>query len=195
MSCDLLSLHFHSPYVSKHAVRKGERCIYLSFFPCLFLSSRSGVGQMGEIKKRAVMRKIAFRFSACSSCSEGEEGNRTTDTRTMWLKSLNFLQGVHLSRLFKRCRSTWGSCERSEGHIHGTYVVISDWEREREGDEKRCRISICCANITKSLAYMGHPLQPGWYKTLSGLHLQMPFLLSKFSCHNLEKVISKYRYI
>ena len=149
MSCDLLSLHFHSPYVSKHAVRKGERCISVS------LSSRSGVGQMGEIKKRAVMRKIAFRFSACSSWSRG------TDTRTMWLKSLNFLQGVHLSRLFKRCRSTWGSCERSEGHIHGTYVVISDWEREREGDEKRCRISICCANITKSLAYMGHPLQPG----------------------------------
>ena len=124
------------------------------------LSSRSGVGQMGEIKKRAVMRKIAFRFSACSSWSEGKGGKEGegTDTRTMRLESLNFLQGVCLSRLFKQCCSTWESCERSEGHIHGTYVVISDWEREREGDEKRCRISICCANITKSLAYMGHPL-------------------------------------
>ena len=47
-----------------------------------------------------------------------------------------------------------------ESHIHGTYVVISDWESEREGegDEKRCRISICCANITKAHAYMGYPL-------------------------------------
>ena len=82
---------------------------------------------------------------------EREEGDGT-DTRTMWLKSLNFLQGVCLSRLFKQCCSTWESCERSEGHIHGTYVVISDRESEREGegDEKRCRISICCANITKS---------------------------------------------
>ena len=76
-------------------------------------------------------------------------GQGGTGTRTMWLKSLNFLQGVYLSRLFKRCCSTWGSRKRSEGHIHGTYVVISDWEREREGDEKRCRISICCANRTK----------------------------------------------
>ena len=49
-----------------------------------------------------------------------------------------------------------------ESHIHGTYVVISDWESEREGegDEKRCRISICCANITKAHTWVTH-VQPG----------------------------------
>ena len=150
LSCLVISCHFIStPLMFQNTQYERARGASLSPSYSVSLSSRSGVGQMGEIKKRAVMRKIAFRFSACSSCSEGESDS-TTDTRTMWLKSLNFLQGVHLSRLFKRCRSTWGSCERSEGHIHGTYVVISDWEKEREGDEKRCRISICCANITKS---------------------------------------------
>ena len=91
------------------------------------LSSRGGVGQMGEIKKRAVMRKIAFRFSACSSWSEGQHSHNVVEQFEFSSRrpSISLIQAM----LF----NMGGSCERSsEGHIHGTYVVISDWERERE---------------------------------------------------------------
>ena len=47
----------------------------------------------------------------------------------MWLKSLNFLEGISLFQPLSRDGVQHGS--RRERHIHGTYVVISDWERER----------------------------------------------------------------
>ena len=144
LSCLVISCQFiFTPLMFQNMQYERARGASISPSFSVSLSSRSG-GRWEKLKSERSCAKLRFDFLPAAHARRG------TDTRTMWLKSLNFLQGVHLSRLFKRCRSTWGSRERSEGHIHGTYVVISDWEREREGDEKRCRISICCANITKS---------------------------------------------
>ena len=78
LSCLVISCHFISTPLMFQNTQYEERARGASISPSysVSLSSRSGVGQMGEIKKRAVMRKIAFRFSACSTCSEGEAGRQ-----------------------------------------------------------------------------------------------------------------------
>ena len=152
LSCLVISCHFISTPLMFQNTQYEERARGASIspsFPVSFFHRAAGSGRWEKLKSERSCAKLRFDFLPAAHARRGRQGGRDK-TRTMWLKSLNFLQGVHLSRLFKRCCSSWGACERREGHIHGTYVVISDWEREREGDEKRCRISICCANITKS---------------------------------------------
>ena len=103
---------------------KARREMHLSFF-----HHRSG-GRWEKLKSERSCAKLRFDFVL----AVGKIGEEDGVTDTTWLKSLNFLQGGFIYLVFSAMVSNMGVGR--ERHIHGTYVVISDWERERGGTRK-----------------------------------------------------------
>ena len=119
-----------------------------------FFHHRSG-GRWEKLKSERSCAKLRFDF-VLAVWKRREEG--VTDNYNVVEKS-EFSWRLSISLFQLLSCSTWQSVgwERVIFMAHMLWFQIGRERGRERGDEKRCRISICCANITKAHAYMGYP--------------------------------------